>query len=98
MRAKDLFVSLAVIAVAAAPACRVATVYEPCVDDPGACPACAGHDECSFQGNDCTDAVYCAHVESGLSFIEIGCVEASEYSWPPDEECRCIDGVCRWDR
>lgn len=96
MDAKGLLRELTVLVVLLAPACRVADVFEPCVDDPGSCPACAGDDDCAFQGNDCTDSVACAHVEAGLAFIDIGCLEGSEYAWPPDDECRCVEAVCRW--
>jgi hypothetical protein len=97
MDAKSLLRVLSVLIVSIAPACRLATVYEPCVDDPGSCPICSSDDECTFQGNECTDSVYCAHVDSGLSFIEIGCLEGSEYAWPPDDECRCVEATCQWD-
>jgi hypothetical protein len=96
MDAKGILRELAVLVAAIASACRVATVYEPCVDDPGSCPACAGDEDCSFQGNDCTESVYCAHLDAGLTFIEIGCLESAVYSWPPDDECRCVEAVCRW--
>lgn len=76
-------------------ACRAAEVQNPCLDDPGLCPACSSDADCSLQGNPCLETVHCAHRDAGLMTIDIGCSEALEYSWPPDDECRCVESACQ---
>ncbi|MEZ4380182.1 MAG: hypothetical protein R3A79_02450 [Nannocystaceae bacterium] len=72
-----------------------AEVVDVCVDEPERCPACARDDDCSFQGNACTEVVVCAHDDAGLVFVELGCSEALERRWPDDEACACVDQVCQ---
>lgn len=76
--------------------CRLATVSEPCVDDPQLCPACESDNDCAFMGNSCYETVDCAHVDAGLAYPELGCSQALEYSWPDDSECVCRASVCRY--
>jgi hypothetical protein len=76
--------------------CRKATVVDYCADDPDDCLTCESDADCSFQGNDCTESVICAHDATGLSFIQIGCSEALTYSWPDDADCACVEGACSY--
>lgn len=84
-----------ILALLLLPGCPRATVVDACVEDPALCPACEGDLDCAFTGNPCTDTVYCAHVDAPISVIQIGCSPALERRWPPDEDCACIDAVCR---
>ncbi|MFZ5477259.1 MAG: hypothetical protein ACOZNI_10845 [Myxococcota bacterium] len=74
-------------------ACRVAEVVDWCDENP--CLACEGDAECGFTGNACVETVYCAHDDEQIAVIEIGCSEATEYAWPSDDACACVDGACR---
>ncbi|HGG57881.1 MAG TPA: hypothetical protein ENK31_08820 [Nannocystis exedens] len=72
-----------------------AEVDDYCLENPDACPACASDDACVFMGNACTDQVVCAHVDTDLVFVQIGCSEAQERRWPQDEACACVEQVCQ---
>lgn len=76
-------------------ACPRATVVDACLEDPELCPACEGDEDCGFSGNPCTDTVYCAHDAAELAVVQIGCSEALERRWPPDEDCACVDAICQ---
>jgi hypothetical protein len=81
-------------------ACRVPDRVDACdlrSDDPelDMCPACTTDAECSWVGNPCTDAVYCAHKDAPLAVIAIGCSKAMEYRWPSEADCGCVEGACR---
>lgn len=75
---------------------RDAQVVDYCVEHPGECPPCSNGDDCVFMGNSCLSTVVCAHRETDLAFVQIGCSSAQEYSWPPDDQCRCVDTVCTY--
>jgi hypothetical protein len=74
--------------------CRQAEVIDACSLGAEYCPSCITNEECLFSGNACTEAVYCAHQEAGVSVVQIGCDEALEYAWPDDSACQCQAGAC----
>lgn len=76
-------------------ACRVATVVDWCVDNPGECDTCEADADCQYGGNPCTETVYCAHASASIAVIQIGCDEALEYAWPEPSTCACRAGVCQ---
>lgn len=75
--------------------CRTAEVVSWCDEHPGECAACASDDDCKYSGNPCTETVYCAHRDAGISVVEIGCDSALEYAWPDPSTCQCDASVCR---
>lgn len=74
--------------------CRDATVIDACLEEPERCLPCAGDQDCTYQGNACTETVYCAHVEAEIPVVQIGCSGALEYDWPEPESCICQEGSC----
>jgi hypothetical protein len=62
--------------------------------DTGSCRPCAGDGDCAFSGNPCTATVYCAHVDTPIAVIDLGCSAALERRWPDDERCACVAGAC----
>lgn len=76
-----------------------ATVVNWCDENPDGCPPCTSDAECVFQGNACTETVYCAHEDAEIAVVMIGCSEASEHPWPDPLECMCgSGGVCEVPR
>ena len=76
-------------------ACRTAEVVDWCADT--ACSTCADDAACAYQGNACTETVYCAPTDASIMVIDIGCSPELEYAWPDPATCRCVDGSCRSD-
>ena len=72
-----------------------ATVVNWCDDNPGACATCTRDADCVFQGNACTETVYCANTDAGIAVVQIGCSAAQEHPWPDAAECTCDAGTCR---
>lgn len=91
----DLVPRLAITLALAVTASCVAEVSNYCVTSPEECPDCDDDSDCGFTGNPCTDFVYCAHRDAEVITVSIGCSAAQERSWPDDDECRCVLGVCR---
>ena len=76
--------------------CRVATIVDYCAEEPADCLVCESDADCSFQGNDCTETVTCAHNQTGLAFIMIGCSDATTYQWPEAAACACVAAACTY--
>ena len=73
--------------------CPRAEVVDYCTEED--CPPCARDAECVFTGNACTDTVYCAHEDSEIAVVQIGCSKAQERRWPDPSACVCADTVCQ---
>lgn len=71
-----------------------AEVVDACVETPEVCTACTEDADCAYQGNACTETVYCASVGAGIAVVEIGCSAATEHPWPDPDTCTCQAGVC----
>jgi hypothetical protein len=76
--------------------CRRATVVDHCAENPDDCLVCAQDADCSLQGNSCLPTVTCAHGQTGLAFVQIGCSEALTYAWPDAADCACVEDACAW--
>ena len=77
------------------PAEVVVACDEPTADT-GSCRPCEDDQDCGFSGNPCTETVYCAHVDTPIAVIEIGCSAALEHRWPDDQQCACVSGACAY--
>jgi hypothetical protein len=71
-----------------------AEIVDYCVENPGECAPCTADDQCSFTGNPCLDAVYCAREGTAIAVADLGCSAALERRWPEDEACVCAAQRC----